>query len=104
MNGEECPIEGALRLLGRRGSLLVVRDLVSGCRRFRDLQGSTHLPPHTLSRRLKELQEAGVIERVPYQEIPPKVEYYLTPAGTALGPLLDELRKWGEGWLPRDRT
>lgn len=99
MMSSECPIERALGVLGRRGALLVVRDLLESCRRFGELQRSTGLPPHTLSRRVKELEVAGLVSRVHYGEIPPRVEYSLTASGEALGPVLDELASWGEQWL-----
>lgn len=96
----ECPIERALQLLGRRGALLVVRDLVGGARRYKGLESSTRLPPHTLSQRLKELEESGLIRRRQYGEVPPRVEYSLTTAGAALQSVLEELGDWSEEWLP----
>lgn len=81
----------------------MVRDLVGGTRRYTGLERSTRLPPHTLSQRLKELEASGLIRRRQYDEIPPRVEYSLTPAGSALQPVLDELGGWSEEWLPERR-
>jgi DNA-binding HxlR family transcriptional regulator len=91
-----CPIERALITLGRRGTFLIVRDLLEGQKRFSELQRSTSLPPRTLSMRLKELEQAGLVTRTQYPEVPPRVEYNLTEHGKSLQTVLDALSAWGE--------
>ncbi len=93
---ENCPIERALEILGRRGTFVILRDLMGGPKRFSELQASTHLPPRTLSMRLKELEGADLLTRTQYPEVPPRVEYELTERGRALKPVLDALAAWGE--------
>ena len=98
-----CPIARAAKLFGDHWTLLILRDLEYGCRRFRVLESSTGMSPGVLSGRLRTLEAAGVIMRQQYQEIPPRVEYSLTEKGRAALPLIDQLRAYGETWLSPDR-
>ncbi|GAA4166413.1 hypothetical protein GCM10022286_31040 [Gryllotalpicola daejeonensis] len=91
-----CSIADALELVGERWSLLILRELGFGVRRFTDIQINTGTPRETLAQRLRKLEEAGVIERHRYSERPPRDEYFLTAAGEELGPVLAGLRTWGE--------
>jgi DNA-binding HxlR family transcriptional regulator len=97
-----CPIARAARLFGDHWTLLILRDLENGCRRFRALESSTGMSPGVLSGRLRMLEAAGVITRQQYSEIPPRVEYTLTEKGRAALPLIDQLRAYGETWLLPD--
>jgi len=97
-----CPIARAAKLFGDHWTLLILRDLEGGCRRFRALELSTGMSPGVLSGRLRLLENAGVITRRQYAEIPPRVEYTLTEKGRAALPLIDQLRAYGETWLPED--
>ena len=81
---EGVPIADALDVVGERWSLLVVRELGFGVRRFNDIQ--VDADPETLALRLRRLEEAGVIERRRYCDHPPRDEYVLTPDGEALMP------------------
>lgn len=94
----DCPIQRSLAIVGRRGAFLVLRDLLDGTRRFSELQASTGLSPNTLTERLKELEAEGILSRVVYPEVPPRVEYSLTEKGRALAPVLEALKAWGERW------
>ncbi|HEX7102312.1 MAG TPA: helix-turn-helix domain-containing protein, partial [Nitrolancea sp.] len=85
-------------------TLLILRDLEGGCRRFRALESSTGMSPGVLSGRLRTLESAGVITRRQYAEIPPRVEYTLTEKGRAALPLIDQLRAYGETWLLEDES
>lgn len=97
-----CPIARAAKLFGDHWTLLILRDLEGGCRRFRALESSTGMSPGVLSGRLRLLEAAGVITRRQYAEIPPRVEYTLTEKGRAALPLIDQLRAYGETWLLED--
>ncbi|MFQ5577861.1 MAG: winged helix-turn-helix transcriptional regulator [Anaerolineae bacterium] len=100
MTGDICPIERVVKLLGSKWTLLIIRDLMNGCRRFGQLQKSIGgINPRTLSQRLSALETAGLVIRRAYAEIPPRVEYALTEKGRALSPLLDAMREYGEKWL-----
>jgi DNA-binding HxlR family transcriptional regulator len=96
-----CAIADALELIGDRWSLLVVREIGIGVRRFNDIQRNTGAPREMLTARLRKLEEVGVIRRERYHERPPRYEYALTEAGKALKPILRGLRRWGETFAPR---
>lgn len=98
-SNNHCPIARAAKLFGDHWTLLILRDLEAGCRRFHELELSTGMSPGVLSGRLRTLDSAGVISRRQYSEIPPRVEYSLTEMGRAALPLVDELRSYGERWL-----
>jgi DNA-binding HxlR family transcriptional regulator len=100
-----CTVARALELVGDRWSLLVIRDLLTGAKRFTDLMGRLGgITPKTLSQRLRELEDAGIVtaDREPGRR---EVWYRLTPAGAELGPVIDGLGWWGlrHAWRrPRD--
>lgn len=89
-------LEDVLEVLGQRGVYTILRSLEQRALRFGALQQATALPPRSLSLRLKELEEMGLISRTEYQEVPPRVEYALTPRGEALKPALEALARWEE--------
>ena len=93
--GRPCPIAAALEVVGERWSLLVVREIAMGSRRFTDIVRGTGAPRDRISARLKALEDAGVVARVAYQSAPPRSEYVLTDAGRELLPVLDGLLGWG---------
>src|SRR5918912_1391089 len=77
----DCPIACSLDLIGDRWTLLVIRDLMRGKARFGDFLGSSEgIPTNILTERLKRLEDAGLVTRVPYREHPPRFEYRLTDA------------------------
>ena len=92
---QNCPIARTLDVIGDRWTLLIVRDLMMGLTKFRDLQDSGKMPPKVLSARLKMLMDAGMIERKVYSEHPLRAEYALTDKGRDLVPVLLEIGKWG---------
>ena len=91
-----CPIADALQVIGDRWALLAIRELGFGVTRFNDIQAKTGAPRASLAARLRELEDAGLVERRRYSSHPPRDEYVLTAAGRELGPVLGELRAWGE--------
>ena len=93
--GRPCPIAGALELVGERWALLIVRELALGNSRFENIVRGTGAPRDRVTARLKALDEAGVIHRIPYRAAPPRFDYQLTDAGRALLPVLDALLAWG---------
>lgn len=94
----EGPVEHTLRVIGRKGTLLILRDLLDGPKRFTALEKSLGVSPRTLSERLKELEDQGIVDRRAFAEVPPRVEYSLTRKGEALAPLIDAVRAWGKAW------
>ena len=93
--GRPCPIAASLEVVGERWALLVVREIVMGNSRFTDIVRGTGAPRDRIAARLKVLEEAGVIQRRPYQEHPTRFEYSLTDSGRDLVPVLDALLAWG---------
>src|SRR5919206_136854 len=84
--GQACPVARSLDLLGERWTLLIVRDLLRGRRRFQDLiESLPGIAPNVLSDRLKLLEECGIVSRRFYSEHPPRAEYVLTDKGGELG-------------------
>ena len=92
-----CPVARTLDLIGERWTVLLLRDLLlHGPRRFQDFQQSlAGVPPNTLSARLKEMEDNGLVFRQFYSERPPRVEYVLTDKGKSLGPVVRALQAWG---------
>ena len=83
----------------------MIRDLADGNRRFCELERSLEgISPRTLSLRLRALEEHGILARNTYPEVPPRVEYALTEKGEALVPLIDDMRRYGDRWLPADEV
>lgn len=88
-----------LQVVGEKWALLAVRELLYGNHRFDRIARNTGAPRDRLTARLRALEEAGVVERRPYSERPPRYEYHLTEAGRDLVPLAHALRAWGDRWL-----
>ena len=96
-----CPVARTAELIGNKWTPLIVRDLVAGEKRFSELERSLQgISPKTLSERLKKLEEAQVISRTCFAEVPPRVEYALTNKGIALLPVIESMRTFGTEWLP----
>ena len=94
--GQRCPVARTLELVGDRWTLLIVRDLLGGTRRFQDLQtGLPGLAPNILSDRLKLMEEHGLVARRFYSDHPPRAEYALTAKGQELGMVIGALAAWG---------
>ena len=93
---QACSIAGALEVVGERWSLLIVRDVFLGLRRFDQIQANLGIARNVLQARLARLVEHGVLERVRYQERPPRFEYRLTEKGIDLWPTVVALMQWGD--------
>lgn len=88
------------RIVSGKWTLLILRDLADGPRRFGELERSlAGISPGTLSCRLRALEEEEVVVRRVYAEAPPRVEYRLTGKGVALIPIIEAMREYGEEWL-----
>lgn len=94
-----CPIEKTMNVIGGKWTFIIIRELFYGPKRFGELQRSSKgISPRTLSLRLKELEEEGIINRTIYSEIPPHVEYSLTEKGETLHPIFEAMKDWGNNW------
>ena len=91
----QCPIARSLERVGEWWSILILRDAAHGLTRFDEFQESLGIAPNILTRRLKALVEAGLLERRRYSERPPRDEYVLTQAGRDFRPVLWALLAWG---------
>lgn len=95
-----CPVETTLLLIGNKWQVLILRDLLmKGTLRFKELQRSIgSISQKVLTSNLRTMEESGLIHREVYAEVPPRVEYSLTPLGLSLKPVLDAMQAWGEGY------
>lgn len=101
-----CSIARSLSVLGERWTLLVLREAGSGVTRFADFRSALGVAPDVLTDRLRTLVDAGVLDRVEYQEPGSRArsEYVLTPAGRELQVVLGALQQWGDDHLPHPRN
>ena len=92
----DCPVEITLQLIGDKWKVLIIRDLLTGTKRFNELMRSvTGITQKVLT---SHLEAAGLVSRKVYAEVPPRVEYTLTETGYSLKPILDSMVAWGDGY------
>ena len=95
-----CPITNSLDLLGDKWTLLVIRDLVLGKRRYQEFMASSErIASNILADRLKQLEASGLVTRRAYQQNPARYEYVLTEKGEGLKPVLRALVVWGKAYF-----
>lgn len=101
-----CPVETTLTLVGNKWQVLILRDLnLNGTMRFKELQRSIgKISQKVLTSNLRTMEDAGIVRREVFAEVPPRVEYSLTDLGATLKPVLDAMWKWGEGYKERIRA
>lgn len=92
-----CPVETTLMLISDKWKVLVLRDLLTGTKRFGELKKSIGgVSQKVLTAQLQQMEESGLLIRTAYPEVPPRVEYTLTELGYSLKPILDAMWVWGE--------
>lgn len=97
-----CPVETTLTLIGDKWKVLILRDLLTGTKRFGELKKSVgSVSQKVLTAQLRAMEESGLVSRKVYAEVPPKVEYSLTELGWSLKPILDAMVIWGEEYKAR---
>jgi DNA-binding HxlR family transcriptional regulator len=96
-----CPrYEAAIQLLGKRWTPLIIRVLLGGPRRFRDIKEQlADMSDRMLTERLRELENNGIVTRTVYPETPVRIEYKLTPKGATLEPVIQSIQEWAEKWM-----
>ncbi len=95
-----CPVALTAEIISGKWTLLIIRDLASGVKRFNQLERSLDgISPKTLSERLRSLEIEGVITRRMFAEVPPRVEYSLTEKGRDLVYVIESMRNYGKRWL-----
>lgn len=99
-SNDMCPVCRTAEVISGKWTLLVIRDLAGDSRRFCELERSLEgISPRTLSLRLRTLEDAGIVERQTFPEVPPRVTYALTDKGRDLVPLIEDMRRYGNRWL-----
>ena len=94
-----CPVETTLTLIGDKWKVLILRDLMSGTKRFGELKKSIGtVSQKVLTAQLRDMEANGLVHRDGYAEVPPRVEYSLTELGQSLKPILDAMWNWGEDY------
>lgn len=92
-----CPVETTLTLISDKWKVLILRDLLTGTKRFGELKKSIGgVSQKVLTAQLRQMEDSGLLTRTVYPEVPPRVEYTLTELGLSLKPVLDALQIWGE--------
>ena len=94
----ECPVAVLLKLIGDKWKILIIRDLLTGTKRFKALQRSVGCSQKVLTENLKELEASKLITRKVYAEVPPRVEYSLSETGKTLNPVLSAMADWGKNY------
>ena len=100
-----CPVETTLTLIGDKWKVLILRDLMTGTKRFGELKRTVGgVSQKVLTAQLRDMEAKGLVSRTVYPEVPPRVEYSLTELGRSLKPILDALQHWGEDYRTRIAT
>ena len=101
--GAICPVRTTLNVLGGKWKLLVLSYLLEGPRRYGELRRlMPEVTEKMLIQELRELEADNIVQRLVYQQVPPKVEYQLTEHGRRVQPMFQELISWGNGYLQRE--
>ena len=94
-----CPVETTLTLIGNKWKVLILRDLLSGTKRFSELKRSLNgVSQKVLTTQLRAMEADGLVHREVFAEVPPRVEYSLTELGCSLKPILDAMVEWGTAY------
>ena len=98
-----CPVETTLTLISSKWKVLILRDLLTGTKRFGELRRSLGgVSQKVLTAQLREMEDSGLLTRTVFPEVPPHVEYALTELGYSLKPVLDAMWSWGEAYQARE--
>ena len=96
MGQKNCPVEQTVNIIGGKWTLLILRDLFEGTKRFGEIRVSLNgVSPKTLTDKLRALENDGIIQRKIYPEVPPRVEYSLTKRGQTLKKIFVAMQEWG---------
>lgn len=95
-NLPECPVATTVQLIGSKWKLLILRDLLTGAKRYNELKKSlSGISQKVLTSSLKSMVEDGIVIRTAYSEVPPRVEYSLSPLGESMRPVISAMEQWG---------
>lgn len=93
-----CPIATVLELIGNKWKVFIIRDLLSGTKRFGELKKATGASQKSLAANLREMEDDGIVERRVFPEVPPRVEYTLTDIGYSLASVIEPMAEWGSAY------
>ena len=94
-----CPVELTVGFIGDKWKILIIRDLLTGTKRFGELKKSlNNITQKVLTNKLREMEASGLVKRKVYPEVPPRVEYSLTDTGLSLKPILDSMVELGNNY------
>ena len=100
-----CPVEITMGLIGEKWKVLIIRDLLTGTKRFGELKKSVKgITQKVLTENLRQMENSGLISRKVYAEVPPRVEYSLTETGWSLKPILDSMVEWGNCYREKKKN
>lgn len=92
----DCPVATTINLIGNKWKLLIIRDLLSGTKRFGELRKNLDaISQRVLTENLRDLENDGLLDRKVYAEVPPRVEYSLNKTGLSLNPIINSMAEWG---------
>lgn len=95
-------LAGCMEIIGNKWTALILRDLAKGPQRFGELEKSIHgMSPRTLSQRLDDLEQHNIVSKKSFAEVPPRIEYTLTPKGQDLVPVLKQMATWGDKYYAK---
>ena len=99
-----CPVEITMGLIGEKWKVLIIRDLLTGKKRFGELKKSvTGITQKVLTNNLRQMEASGLVKRKVYAEVPPRVEYSLTETGLSLKPVLDSMVELGNDYREKQK-
>lgn len=99
-----CPVEITMGLIGDKWKVLIIRDLLTGTKRFGELKKSLNgITQKVLTNNLRQMEASGLVNRKVYAEVPPRVEYSLTETGWSLKPILDSIVVWGNSYREKQK-
>lgn len=99
-----CPVEITMGLIGDKWKVLIIRDLLTGTKRFGELKKSLNsITQKVLTNNLRQMEASGLVKRKVYAKVPPRVEYSLTETGWSLKPILDSMVAWGNEYREKQK-
>lgn len=95
-----CPVATTVDLIGNKWKLLIIRELLTGTKRFNEMYRAIDgISQKVLTQNLRKMKEDGIIDRVVFAEVPPRVEYSLSELGDTLKPIIDSMSEWGTDYI-----
>lgn len=101
---EPCPVETTLKLISNKWKVLILRELLTGTKRFNELRnGIDGISQKVLTQNLRSMEDDGILTRIVFPEVPPRVEYSLSDLGNTLKPIIAAMEVWGMGYLDQQK-